>query len=297
MTVSKTPKFQLTRWSADTDEFSRVQMTQSHDAIDEFAVLITQGSGAPPAVTSVLYNSLYFQTSTQKLFYCDPVADAFREITLDTAIKAGLLTAKGDIVARSASGPVALPVGTNGQVLSANSAQTSGLQWIDSVTPTGSQTLTNKTLTSPVLNTPTINRGILSSPIETWTVSTSPISTTLGSVVQLNLLTAQSSAFLYTGDATNTWIPNIRGDGSTPLNSILGVGQSITVSVAARISVTAAFSSTIQIDGLSNTILWQGGISPTSGNASSTDVYTYAIVKTASATYTVFASRTRFASA
>jgi hypothetical protein len=49
------------------------------------------------------------------------------------------------------------------------------------------------------------------------------------------------------------------------------------------------------VDGSAVTPKWQGGTAPTAGNASSIDVYTYVIVKTASATFTVFASVTKFA--
>jgi hypothetical protein len=37
------------------------------------------------------------------------------------------------------------------------------------------------------------------------------------------------------------------------------------------------------------------GTAPTAGNASSIDTYVYTILKTASATYTVFGSQTKFA--
>lgn len=293
MTVSQTPRLSLTVWSEDTDEFTRTQMTQTHENIDEFAAKLTNGTTLP-STTENNYYSFFFDTATQKLYFLDGVGDSWREITLDPAIKESLITTKGDLIVRSASLPVRLPVGSNGQFLSANSSTTSGLQWADAVTPAGSQTLTNKTLTSPVINTATINRAVLAYPIETWSVSTTAISTSAATAVPINILTATSSSFLYTGEATNTWIPNIRGDGSTSLDSMLQIGQSITVSVAAKINVAAAFASSLQIDGSANTILWQGGLTPNSGNAGSTDVYTYAIVKTASATFTVFASRTRF---
>ncbi|QDK37868.1 tail fiber domain-containing protein [Bdellovibrio sp. NC01] len=57
------------------------------------------------------------------------------------------LTTKGDILVRDATNNIRFPVGTNGQVLSADSAQTSGLKWI---TPTNG-TVTNVTGTLPIV--------------------------------------------------------------------------------------------------------------------------------------------------
>jgi hypothetical protein len=76
-------------------------------------------------------------------------------VDLSAAIQKSDLTAKGDIISASADDTVAiLSVGTNGQVLSANSATTSGLQWTTpEVTLSNTATLTNKTLTAPVINT------------------------------------------------------------------------------------------------------------------------------------------------
>ena len=57
------------------------------------------------------------------------------------------------------------------------------------------------------------------------------------------------------------------------------------------------YNSSVQVDGTTSgvTTKWQGGTAPTSGNASSVDTYNYVIIKTASATYTVLASQTKFA--
>ena len=59
---------------------------------------------------------------------------------------------------------------------------------------------------------------------------------------------------------------------------------------------TAYYNNVVQVDGTTTgvTTRWQGGAAPTSGNASSIDVYTYTIIKTGSATFTVLASQTRY---
>jgi hypothetical protein len=68
------------------------------------------------------------------------------------AIPCSLVVAKGNIVAASAAGtPVALPVGTNGQVLVANSACSAGLEWVTDVP--GDVTGVNATFPITVDNT------------------------------------------------------------------------------------------------------------------------------------------------
>jgi len=51
----------------------------------------------------------------------------------------------------------------------------------------------------------------------------------------------------------------------------------------------------VQVDGSSVTPKYQGGTAWTAGNASSIDVYTYTIIKTGNAAFTVLASQTKFA--
>jgi len=76
-------------------------------------------------------------------------------VDLSSAIQKSDLNAKGDILSASANDTLSvLSVGTNGQVLTANSAAASGLAWsTPEVTLTNTATLTNKTLTAPVINT------------------------------------------------------------------------------------------------------------------------------------------------
>ena len=99
----------------------------------------------------------------------------------------------------------------------------------------------------------------------------------------------------FTTDAGANWTLNIRGDGSTSLDSIMDTGESITIAHIVKQGSTPYYNSAVQIDGSSVTPEYQGGSAPTSGNASSLDVYSYTIIKTGSATFTVLASQTQFA--
>ena len=99
----------------------------------------------------------------------------------------------------------------------------------------------------------------------------------------------------YTISQTTNRTINFRGDGSTTLNSMLANNESITVSVVTTQGSTAYYLNAYQIDGVSVTPKWQGGSAPAAGNASGLDVYTFTIIKTASATYTVLASLADYA--
>jgi len=59
---------------------------------------------------------------------------------------------------------------------------------------------------------------------------------------------------------------------------------------------TAYFPNVIQIDGTTVTPKVQGGTAITAGNASSTDIYSFTIIKTAATpTYLVLEAQTKFA--
>jgi len=99
----------------------------------------------------------------------------------------------------------------------------------------------------------------------------------------------------YTTDATADFTVNLRGDSSNSLDSIMDTGESQTVAFLTAQGGTAYYNSTVQVDGVTVTPVWQGGTAPTAGNANSTDAYTYTAIKTAASTFTVLASQTQFA--
>jgi len=111
----------------------------------------------------------------------------------------------------------------------------------------------------------------------------------------VNYDVATQSIVYYTTAASANWTLNLRGSSSVTLNSLMAIGQTITVTFMVTQGATAYYNSAVTIDGSAVTPKWQGGITPNAGNANSVDAYTYAIVKTASATFTVLASQTRYA--
>jgi hypothetical protein len=99
----------------------------------------------------------------------------------------------------------------------------------------------------------------------------------------------------FTSDATANWTLNIRGDGSNSLDSIMDVGESQTIAHIVSQGATAYYNAAVEIDGSAVTPVWQGGAAPSGGNINSNDVYTYTVIKTGAATFTVLASQTQFA--
>jgi hypothetical protein len=75
-------------------------------------------------------------------------------LSFTTSLPTSAYNAKGVIIVGTGVGTYAAQtVGTNGTVLTANSVQADGVEWVTpAVTLTNSATLTNKTLTSPVIN-------------------------------------------------------------------------------------------------------------------------------------------------
>jgi hypothetical protein len=111
----------------------------------------------------------------------------------------------------------------------------------------------------------------------------------------INFEFGTASIWYYTSNATANHTLNFRYSSTVSLNTALPVGDTLTLVWLNTNGATAYYPSTIQIDGTTVTPKWQGGTAPTAGNASSIDAYVFTIIKTASATFTVLASQTKFA--
>jgi len=111
----------------------------------------------------------------------------------------------------------------------------------------------------------------------------------------INYDVTTQSVLYYTTNASGNFTVNFRGSSGTSLNTIMSTGESLSATFLVTNGSTAYYNSAVQVDGSSVTPKWQGGTAPTSGNASSIDSYTYVLIKTGSAAFTVLASITKFA--
>jgi hypothetical protein len=146
-----------------------------------------------------------------------------------------------------------------------------------------SGTFTGSTLTSPTINTPTETAPVVISPEERTTIS----ATAATGTVHYDADT--QGVLYYTTSASANWTLNVRGTNSTTLASKLATNDSVTISFLVTQGSTAYYMTALTIDGNAQTVKYSGGTAPSAGNASSVDIYTFTIIKTAGTpTYTVF---------
>jgi hypothetical protein len=111
----------------------------------------------------------------------------------------------------------------------------------------------------------------------------------------INLDVSTASIWYYTSNATANHTLNIRYSSSVSLNTALATGDSITVVWLNTNGATAYYPNTIQIDGTTSGVTVKVPATISAGNASSIDAYSFTIIKTASATFTVLETQTKFA--
>lgn len=189
-------------------------------------------------------------------------------------------------VASGGTGVATLTGLVKGSGTSAFSAATAGTDYV------APGTATTFTATQTFSGATTAISSVFANGAETVTVS----ATAATGTITYNVIT--QNVLYYTSNASADWTPNFtvtwNGSTGTKLDTILSTGQSITAVFAVTQGATAYKPTAVQVDGASVTPKWQGGNAPTAGNASSIDVYTYTIIKTATATFTVLASQTQF---
>jgi hypothetical protein len=186
-------------------------------------------------------------------------------------------------VASGGSGAATLTGVLKGNGTSAFTAATAGTDYVAPGTATTFTALQTFAGTSSNADLKTSNI------IETATISATAATGTI------NYDITTQSVLYYTTNASANWTVNFRGSSGTSLNTLMATGESMSVTFLVTQGATAYYNSAVQVDGSSVTPKWQGGTAPTSGNASSIDSYTYVIIKTGSAAFTVIAAQTKFA--
>ena len=243
------------------------------------------------------------------------------------------ITAKGDILVGTTAGAVDnVAVGTNDYILVADSTAPTGVKWSQialSAIPDGlvtnakinasaaivdtklatistagkvsnsATTATNSNTASAIVSRDAsgnfiAGKATLTAADVTTVIETASISAS-ASTGTINIDFSTNPTVYYTVSATNDWTINVRGTSSVTLNDTLSTGQIATVTFLATIGTTQKRPTVFQVDGSAVTPKWMGGTAPATGNASSIDAYTLAIIKTGSAAFTVLASQTKFA--
>lgn len=105
----------------------------------------------------------------------------------------------------------------------------------------------------------------------------------------INIDCKTSTLWYYTSNASANWTLNFRGNSTTSLNTLMATGQALSVVFINTNGTTGYYPTAFTIDGASITPKWAGGLAPTLGNVSALDVYSFTIIKTGSAAFTVIA--------
>ena len=164
------------------------------------------------------------------------------------------------------------------------------------VTTANATTVNSTTLIGTTANLTTTNTSSLiilgTTTLEEVLEKSNISATAMGANVTLDVL--DCAVVYYTANSTANSTLNLRGNSSVNLNSVMSANQSLTVAFAITNNSSAFRVANLQIDGTSVTPKWSGGSAPTA-SANSVDVYSFTVLKTASATYTVLGSKTQFA--
>ena len=136
---------------------------------------------------------------------------------------------------------------------------------------------------------PLFQNQVLTSPKEQAVISA------VAATGAINIDVSTASVNIRTVDASANYTLNVRGSATVTLDSLMAVGDSLTVTFESPNGATAYYATAITIDGNAVTPKWLGGTAPASGNTSATDVYMLQIRKTGAATFTCIASQSKFA--
>lgn len=106
--------------------------------------------------------------------------------------------------------------------------------------------------------------------------------------INFNLL--DQAIVLQTADATGNFTLNFRGNATTTLDSVMSTSQSMTCTYINENGAVPYYLQGAEIDGVTTTVEYYGGVAPSIGSPNEKDYYTFNIIKTGSATFTLLAS-------
>ena len=173
--------------------------------------------------------------------------------------------AKGDLVVGNATNDSGvLAVGANGTTLVADSTEATGLKY-------------TKALSDFV--------------IKGFEEDVNVVGSAATGTINFDVETA--SIWYYTTNATANHTLNFRYSAGITLNSAMATGDAITLVWLNTNGSTAYYPNSITIDG--NVVTPKVPSAISGGNTSAIDLYSFTIIKTASATFTVLETQTKFA--
>ena len=268
-TVTAGLRLQFKAANANTGA-SNLQVQVNSVSIGSGAIRLTDGSALPAntivanAIVDVQYDGTNFQLLSD--------SSGGKEVITD-------LTVSGNLAVTGTTGLTGVLTANVANITTANITTANVATMSGTTNYTGTQTFTGST---------TAIAAVFQDAAEVATVSATAATGTI------NYDVTTQSVLYYTTNASANWTVNIRGNGTTSLNTLMSTGQSLTVVFLVSQGATAYYNNALTIDGSSVTPKYQGGTAWSSGNASGIDAYSYTIVKTGSAAFTVFASQTQF---
>jgi len=288
------------------------------------AIRLNPGSQLGGTDSNVQFSSL---ASGQTIIY-DAVAGYWKNATLTAGSGISITNGAGSITIESTGLAITDDTTTNATRYPLFTSVTTGSLTTEFVSSTkfqfnpstGALTATSLTPTNPVgtayggtgatslaaANIPVTNVANTFTAAQTFSGSSSTLAAVFTNAAEVVTVSATAatgtinydvttqSVLYYTTNASANWTVNFRASSGTSLNTAMSTGQSMTVVFLVSQGATAYYNNAVTIDGNSITPKYQGGTAWSSGNASGIDAYSYTIVKTGSATFTVFASQTQF---
>ena len=269
----------VTTFSAGTTGFT--PSTATSGAVTLAGTLATTNGGT--GLTSFTLNGLIYASSTSALSTNSALTfDGTNFATTGSATASRFIPSGSTVATNGMYLPAANSLGFSTNSTERMRLDSTGQVYINGTSGTALLTIAASN-TYPALKVPNI--------VETAnTVAGAPASTQ-------TFYLGSGAVQYYTSNAANNWTVNFAMSAGTALNTAMAVGDSVSVTMLTTQGSTAYYNSSVQIDGTTSgvTTKWQGGTAPTSGNASSIDSYTYVIIKTGSAAFTVLAAQTKFA--